>query len=221
MLIIAVIVAGEVAIPSLVGNLIARGMTGATGSSSVSAQVAKRPAFLMFDGRFDSVRIHANDSKVDKITFAELDATLKDVALDMPALITQGKVAFRGVRDVDLTAVITQDELSRFLNQTVKGVKNAKVRIEPDKINVSANFILGQIASIAIALDGKVVGDGHRIKFVTDRFLINNTAVGNIGGSVLTEIPLVDLRKLPFGVKAKKVVMDAGKITITADNRTP
>ncbi len=219
--IVALIAAGELFMPWLVGSLIARGMSGATGSDRVTAQVAKRPALLMFDGRFDSVRIHAYDSKVDKIVFAELDATLKDVALDMPALITQRKVAVKGVRDIDLTAVITQEELSRFLNQSVKGVKNAKVVIESGKVNVTAGFLLGQIASIAITLEGKVVGDGHRIKFVTDRFLLNNTAVGNIGGSVLTEIPLVDLRKLPFGVKAKSVVMDAGRITIVADNRSP
>ncbi len=219
--IVALIAAGELFMPWLVGSLIARGMSGATGSDRVTAQVAKRPALLMFDGRFDSVRIHAYDSKVDKIVFAELDATLKDVALDMPVLITQRKVAVKGVRDIDLTAVITQEELSRFLNQSVKGVKNAKVVIESGKVNVTAGFLLGQIASIAITLEGKVVGDGHRIKFVTDRFLLNNTAVGNIGGSVLTEIPLVDLRKLPFGVKAKSVVMDAGRITIVADNRSP
>ncbi len=218
---IALIVVGEIAMPSLVGVLIARGMSGATGSDRVTAEVAKRPALLMFDGRFDSVRIHAYDSKVDKIVFAELDATLKDVALDMPTLISQRKVAVKGVRDIDLTAVITQEELSRFLNQSVKGVKNAKVTIESGKVNVSASFLLGQIASIAIALEGKVVGDGHRIKFVTERFLLNNNAVGNIGGAVLTEIPLVDLRKLPFGVKARSVVTDAGRITIAADNKTP
>jgi hypothetical protein len=218
---IAVIAAGEIAMPWLAGSLIARGMGGATGSERVTAEVAKRPALLMFDGRFDSVRIHAYDARVDKIAFAELDATLKDVAIDMPVLISQRKVAVKSVRDIDLTAVITQEELGRFLNQSVKGVKNAKVVVESGKVNVSANFLLGQIASIAITLEGKVVGDGHRIKFVTERFLLNNTAVGNIGGAVLTEIPLVDLRKLPFGVKATDVVMDAGRITIAADNRSP
>jgi hypothetical protein len=218
---IAVIALGEIAMPWLVGSLIARGMSGATGSDRVTAEVAKRPALLMLDGRFDSVRIHAYDARVDKIAFAELDATLKNVALDMPVLISQRKVAVKGVRDIDLTAVITQEELARFLNQSVKGVKNAQVKIDPGKVTVSANFLLGQIASIAIALDGKVVGDGYKIKFVTDRFFLNNTAVGNIGGTVLTEIPLVDLRKLPFGVKASNVVMDAGKITIVADNRNP
>lgn len=221
LLILALAVAGEFAMPWLVGGLVARGMSGATGSDKVTAQVAKRPAVLMLDGRFDSVDIRAQDARVDKITFARLDAALKDVALDMPVLLGQRRVAVKTVRDIDLTAVITQEELSRYINQSVKGIKNAQVTVGSGGVKVGANFALGQIASLAIALDGKVVGDGHRIKFVTERFLLNNTAVGNIGGSVLTEIPLVDLRKLPFGVKARQVTMDNGRITIMADNKNP
>lgn len=219
--ILAAVIAAELAMPWLIGGLVARGMTGATGSERVSADLAKRPALLMLGGRFDSVRIRAVDARVDKITFAELDATLRDVALDMDALLGRRQVVVKTVRDIDLVAVLTQDELSRYLNTAVKGVKNATVTVSGGRVQVGANFLLGSIASVAITLDGKIVGDGHRIKFVTDRFLLNNTAVGNIGGSVLTEIPLVDLRKLPFGVQARQVTMEDGKVTIYADNRNP
>ena len=221
LIILVLAAAGELAMPAFVGGLVARGMTEATGSDNVTAQVAKSPALLMLDGRFDSLIIHARDARVDKIVFAQLDAALSDVALDMPVLLSARRVAVKSVRDIDVTAVITQEELSRFLNQSVKGIKNAQVKIDNNGVKVSANFMLGQIASIAIALDGKIVGDGYKIKFVTNRFLLNNTAVGNIGGSVLTEIPLVDLRKLPFGVQARQVAAGDGKITIIADNRTP
>jgi hypothetical protein len=124
------------------------------------------------------------------------------------------------VQDIDLTAVITQDELSRFLNQNVKGVKGAVVTINAGKVQVTSNFALGSLASLAITLEGKIAGDGQKLKFVTERFLLNNNMVGNIGGSVLTEIPLVDLKKLPFGVSVRVVNMEDGKVTIFADNRT-
>lgn len=220
-LIVALAVAGELAMPWFVGGLVARGMTEATGSDDIAARVAKTPAILMLDGRFDSILINARGAKIDKIVFAQLDAALSDVALDMPVLLSSRRVAVKNVRDIDLTAVITQEELSRFLNQSVKGIKNAQVKIDNSGVKVSANFALGQIASIAIALDGKIVSDDYRLKFVTNRFHLNNTAVGNIGGSVLTEIPIVDLRKLPFGVKARQVAAGDGKITVIADNRTP
>ncbi len=221
LIIVALAATGELIMPWIVGGLVARGMTEATGSDKVTARVAKSPAFLMLDGRFDSLLIHAQDAKVDKIVFTVLDAALSDVALDMPVLLSSRRVAVKAVRDIDVTAVITQEELARFLNTGVKGIKNAQVKIDAGGVKVSANFALGPIASLAIVLDGKVIADGYRITFVTNRFLLNNTAVGNIGGSVLTEIPLVDLRKLPFGVKARQVGTDTGRITIVADNRTP
>lgn len=219
LIVFAAVLAAELAIPWLVGSLVAKGMTGLTASDRVTAEVEKRPALLMFGGRFDSVRIRAADARVDKIVFAELDAVLRDVALDMGALLARKGVVVQSVRDVDLTAVITQEELGRYLNQSVKGIRNAKVTVNDGKVQVGANFILGQIASVAITLEGRITADGQRIKFVTDRFMLNNTMVGNIGGTVLTEVQLVDLSKLPFGVSARQVKMDNGRVTILADNR--
>ena len=45
-------------------------------------------------------------------------------------------------------------------------------------------------------------------------------ATGNIGGSLLTEIPLVDLNKLPFHVSVRDIVMENGKVILYLDNRS-
>lgn len=217
--VLVLILAEELLLPRTVGGLVARGMVDATGTDQVVAEVAGRPAFLMLGGRFDDIRILAQNAQIDKIKFAELDATLRNVELDMGTLISRRTIVVKTVRDIDLTAVITREELTRYLNQSVKGIKNATVTMNGGKVQVSANLILGQLASLAVTLDGKVVGDGQKIKFVTDRFLLNNTVIGNIGGTVLTEIPLADLKKLPFGVEVRSITSENDKITIHADNR--
>jgi hypothetical protein len=219
-IILVVVAASEFLLPSLVGRLIARGMSNATGTEEVSAKVVKSPAVAMLGGSFDRVFIHSVNARIDKITFAELDTALENIDLDMVSLITRRTVVVRSVQDIDLTAIISQDELSRFLNQNVKGVRGAAVTINAGKVQVTSNFALGSLASLAITLEGKIVGDGQKLKFVTERFLLNNTTVGNIGGSLLTEIPLVDLKKLPFGVEVRTVNMEDGKVTIFADNHT-
>jgi hypothetical protein len=220
-IILAVFTASEFLLPRMVGSLVARGMSQAVGSEQVTARVEKTPALLVFGGQFDSVAIRAVDARIDnKIVFAELDTVLQDVALDMGALMNRRAVVIKSVRDIDLTAVITQEELGRYLNQAVKGVKNAVVTVSGGKVQVKGNFVVGGIASVAVGLDGKIVGDGQRIKFVTERFLLNNNMVGNIGGTVLTEIPLVDLKKLPFGVGVRTITMEDGRVTIFADNRS-
>lgn len=211
--------AEELLLPRFLSSLVAHGMTQATGTDQVEVEVAKRPAFLMLGGQFDNVHVMAHNAKVDKIAFAELDTVLTNVELDMNTLLTRKVVAIKSVRDIDLTAVITQEELTRYLNQSVKGIKNVAVSIDAGKVKVSGNLTLSQIASLAVTLDGKIVGDGPKIKFVTERFLLNNASVGNFGGTLLTEIPLVDMKKLPFGTEVRSITSENGKITILADNR--
>lgn len=212
-------VVSEVLLPRMIGDAVAQGMRQHTGSSQVTAAVQKTPALLMLTGSFDKVTISAANAKIDRMTFRALDAVLTDVQLDREKLFTSRTVSIERVHDVDLRATITQDELASYLNQTVKGVKNAVVSITPGRVQASTNFSLGGFASLAITLDGKIVGDGQRVKFVTERFLLNNTPVGNVGGAMLTEIPLLDLKNLPFGVTVRDIVMEQGQVTIYTDNR--
>lgn len=218
-IVLVIIAASEFLLPAAVSKLVARGMSASAGTEEVSVKVVKRPAVTMLGGSFDRVFIHAANARIDKITFAELDTAMENLNLDMGALIGRRELVVQSVRDIDLTAVITQDELSRFLNQNVKGVRNAAVTVNSGRVQVTSNYALGSFASVAITLEGRIVGDAQRLKFVTERFMLNNTSVGNIGGSVLTEIPLVDLKKLPFGVTVRAVNMEDGKVTIFADNR--
>ncbi|EAX46863.1 hypothetical protein TcarDRAFT_0551 [Thermosinus carboxydivorans Nor1] len=218
LLLVVVFAAAETVLPRLVGDAVAQGMRAATGSNQVTAAVQKRPALLMLGGAFDKITVTALDAKIDKLTFRELRAMLTDVQLDRDKLWAR-QAAIERVRDVELTGTITQDELARYLNQTVKGVRNAAVVITPGKMQVTTTYSLGGLASMVIALEGKVASDGQRIKFVTERFFLNNMPVGGTSGSVLAEIPLLDLKKLPFGVIVRDIVMENGQVTISADNR--
>lgn len=216
--IVALFVAGEVLLPAAVSEIVAQGMTSQTGSDNVNARVEKSPALLMLAGRFDKITVDAVNARVDKLVFSQFHAVLTDVALDMNTLLSRRLVALTSVGAVDLTAEIGQDELARYLNQTVKGVKNAAVVITPGKVQATSSFAVGTFANVGITIEGRVVADDQKIKFVTEKFLFNNSLVGNIGGGVLTEIPLIEMKKLPFGVTVRDITMEQGKIVIHADN---
>ncbi|MCX7781748.1 MAG: DUF2993 domain-containing protein [Negativicutes bacterium] len=218
-LILVVVVVAEAMLAQIVSRAVEQGMNGLAPSDKVAASVSKRPAIAMLGGSFDRVAIDTVNTRIDKITFNEMHTVLTNVQLDRERLFFNRVVAVQEVQDITLEAVLTQDELARYINQNVKGVKNAQVAITPGKVQASSQLALGRIASLAVTLDGKVVSDGQRIKFVTDRFLINNSSVGNIGGAVLTEIPLVELKSLPFGVAVKDIVMENGRVIIFADNK--
>ncbi len=209
----------EVILPQVASDAVAQGMKELTSSAQVQAQVIKRPALGMLAGNFDKITVDATDAKADKITFSQFRATLSEVQLDRERLYFRRVVVLEQVKDVDVMAVITQEEVARYINQNVKGVKNATVIMDKGKMQVTSSFALGGLATVAITLEGRIVGDGQKIKFVTDRFLLNNIVAGNIGGSLLAEIPLIDLKKIPFGVTVRDIALEQGKLTLYADNK--
>jgi hypothetical protein len=217
--ILVVVIAAEAMLSQIVSQAVVQGMKGIIPSEKISAQVSKRPAIAMLGGSFDKVAVDTVNTRIDKITFNEMHTVLTNVQLNRERLFFNRNIVIDQVQDIDLSAVLTQEELSRYINQNVKGVKNAQVEITPGKVQASSQLSFGKIASLAVTLDGRIVSDGQRIKFVTDRFLINNSVVGNVGGAVLTEIPLVELKNLPFGVALKEIVMEDGRVTIKANNK--
>jgi len=208
----------EVLLPIMISKGVNQGMMNKTGSDSVTSKLTKWPAALMLGGRFDTIDITAHHAKIDKIIFSEMSIGLTNAQLDIGKLITNRLVDLQSVDRIQITAVIDQEELARYLNQTVKGVKNATVVITSEQIKASSTFVLGGFANVAVSLEGRIISDGQKIKFVTERFLINNMVAGKIGGSLLTEIPLVDLNKLPFHVNVRDIVMGNGNVTIYLDN---
>lgn len=214
-----VVLAAQVLLPQIASNAVAQGMTELTGSSQVQASVVKQPAIGMLAGSFDQITVDAVSAKLDKITFQHLRAVLRDVQLDRERLYLRRAVVLERVREVELTAEITQDEIARYLNSNVKGIKNAAVAIDKGKMQATSSFSLGGFATVSVSLEGRIISDGQRIKFVTERILLNNSPVGSIGGAVLTEIELLDLKKLPFGVVVRDIVLEQGKLTLFADNK--
>ena len=218
-LLLIVALVAEVMLPQVASDAVAQGMKELTSSAQVQAQVLKRPALGMIAGSFDKITVDATDAKVDKIAFSQFRATLTEVQLDRERLYFRRVVVLEQVKDVDVMAVITQEEVTRYINQNVKGVKNATVIMDKGKMQVTSSFAFGGLATVAITLEGRIVGDGQKIKFVTDRFLLNNAVAGNIGGALLAEIPLVDLKKVPFGVTVRDIALEQGKLTLYADNK--
>ncbi|WP_425058463.1 hypothetical protein SCACP_31150 [Sporomusa carbonis] len=212
----------EVVLPKLVSDAVAQGLRDMTGSKQVSAKVDKSPALFMLGGKFDRVAADAGDVKVDKLTFRTMHIRLTGVDVDIRSLLANRTLVLQKVDAIELTAAITQEEVAALLNNSVKGVKNAVVAITPGRVEVSSALNFGGFARVDVKLEGRIVGDreNRRIKFITDKFWLNNTPVGNIGGSLLTEVPLVDLKKLPFGVNVRDVVMEQGQVVIYTDNRS-
>lgn len=205
-------------LPQLVADAVAKGMQGILNSSQISAQVEQQPALLMLTGQFARVQLTADAAQVGKISFDKMQAELTQVQLDMFKLLTARRVEVQRLGTAHLTAELTQAELARYLQQSVKAVSAATVQIDQGRVSVTGAVGLGQIAKVNISVNGRVVADGAKIKLVLENVAVQNSLVGKLRGSVLSDIELADLSSLPFGVKVKQIIADQGKLTLIADN---
>ena len=174
------------------------------------------PGVTLWLGQFDSVKSVAEEARIDGLKIQEARVTIADARLDMAELAGNSRIAVKQVRDLQIMLKVNEKDLAEYLGSKVKEAKNPSVKILKDKIEIRSDVDLG-ILKFAVGVDGLIVGDASSIRFRSDRLEVKNTGGLNFG-ALFAEIPLLDLTKLPFKVAVRKIVTDAGVITIYADN---
>ena len=174
------------------------------------------PGVTLWLGQFDSVKSVAEEARIDVLKIQEARVTIADARLDMAELAGNSRIAVKQVRDLQIMLKVNEKDLAEYLGSKVKEAKNPSVKILKDKIEIRSDVDLG-ILKFAVGVDGRIVGDASSIRFRSDRLEVKNTGGLNFG-ALFAEIPLLDLTKLPFKVAVRKIVTDAGVITIYADN---
>ena len=174
------------------------------------------PGVTLWLGQFDSVKSVAEEARIDGLKIQEARVTIADARLDMAELAGNSRIAVKQVRDLQIMLKVNEKDLAEYLGSKVKEAKNPSVKILKDKIEIRSDVDLG-ILKFAVGIDGRIVGDASSIRFRSDRLEVKNTGGLNFG-ALFAEIPLLDLTKLPFKVAVRKIVTDAGVITIYADN---
>ena len=174
------------------------------------------PGVTLWLGQFDSVKSVAEEARIDGLKIQEARVTIADARLDMAELAGNSRIAVKQVRDLQIILKVNEKDLAEYLDSKVKEAKNPSVKILKDKIEIRSDVDLG-ILKFAVGVDGRIVGDASSIRFRSDRLEVKNTGGLNFG-ALFAEIPLLDLTKLPFKVAVRKIVTDAGVITIYADN---
>lgn len=208
----------QILLPLAISDVIATSMTKLTSADKVEAIADKSPAFMMLAGNFDTISVKAAGAKTDKVVFEEFDMNLKNIHIDMGSLIQNRMITMKSVDDVTVKAVISETELARTINQSVRGAKNAEVHITPEKVTATSMLSIGGLVNAKVILEGKILSTDHTIIFHTEHFQIDNSMMGKFGGALLTDITLIDLKKLPFDVAVKNITLEQGKAVVYAES---
>jgi len=174
------------------------------------------PGISLWMGRFDGVKAVSEDASIDGLKIQEARVTLDDARINMGTLVRSNRVIVQDVRNLEIVMKLNEKDLAEYLGAKVKEVKNPSVKILADKIQIHGDVDLG-ILKISVSTEGQIVGDAQSIRFRSERLEVKNAGGINFN-SLFSEIPLLDLRTLPFKAGVRKIVMEPGLITLYADN---
>ncbi len=217
LLLALLVIISEVLIPWTAAALMTGGMKKIVGSQQVDVKAQKSPGLFMLGGKFNKINVDAVNAKIGKVVFSDVKATLRDVEIDIGELLGERRLQFKSLGTTDLVAQIGQEQLAKVVNDNIKGVQNTKVAMTPEGVHITTQLTFGPFKA-DITLEGRIITDGNSIKLVTQKVALQN-GIGNLGGGLSTEITLVEVQQLPFGVKLRQVVMDNGRVSLYADNR--
>lgn len=217
-IIILLLLFSQFLVPAAISDVAAGAIKTLARAEKVEVEVKKFPAVLMLGGQFDEINIKAAGVQTERIVFDAIDLYVKQANLDMMALVRTRTLTMQAAGDIAIKGILSEAQLASTINKTVKGAKNAEVKISPDKVKVKSTISLGGIINAAIALEGKFIVVNDKIVFTTEHFNIDNGIIGKLGGSIFTDLVLVDLKQLPFDVVVKDIVLEEGRAVVYANN---
>lgn len=212
-------VAAQLLLPAAVSDFAGDAVAELTHARAAKTRIEAFPAARMLLGRFDRIWAEAQGAQIDRLAFDTLELDMTDAQLDVRKLLLERKFALQSADEVTLRAAVSEAALASLINRSVKGVKNAEVRISPEKVSVKAKVAFGNLLQAAVRVEGTLrVLDGQ-IAFVTEEVALDHKGLGNFGASVFTDLALTKLDALPFGVTVKDIVLEEGRAVLYANNR--
>ena len=146
----------------------------------------------------------------------ELTLKGKNVGVDPCQLDANDGSAVRRSDSLELTGVITADNLADLLKRKVDKVEDITVTITPQSVTADGKVkIAGRQADIH--LEGVVFDDDGSVYFRMTKLDIRNALFGKaVIGNFFGDILLINLHTLPFSAELDRVVQKDGEVVLMA-----
>ena len=215
----------EFVLPNILTGMLRDQVIRVTAAQEVDLSLDSSPRFMIAAGRVDNVHCDAVNGKIGELDTSKLTLEGDNVKVDMPAILfglKEGKRHFevdevlKSVGNVELTGVITEDNLRDFLMKKFSQIEELQIKMTPVSINAIAKArVLGRAASVD--LNGVVIADDGDLYFHATGFNIHNALLRHVQlDNFLADLKIVDADQLPLDLKFSKVEQQDGQTILTA-----
>lgn len=206
----------QLLLPGIISGNLANRIKEAARAENVTANVRAMPGFMLLAGQMDNLDVVVDNAWLGDIQVSRLTLHGKNLQVDYSALDSRDGSAIQSADNLELTGVITQQDLQDMLVKKMEKVDNLHVQMDTDKISATGQVkLLGRMADIT--LEGKVLPENGGLYFHMTRLDIRNAVLGQaVLGNFFGDILIFDLYNSPIRAEIDDVQQQAGQVTIKA-----
>lgn len=208
----------QLLLPPATGLLLTQMLRARLGAEgSVRVTVTSLPALELLLGRIDRLRIDARSVRLDALGVETLLADVRDLWVDMPALI-QGNFVRRRQGEARARLVLTEEDLNRYLWTEVDPSRRFRIRLTPGGASLQGSF-LGDV--LPVRIDGDLIlHDPTHIRFQPQRVSVREAQLPEPILRVLGDelIFPVDLADLPLAIGLDQLSLGDGWLVTTGSS---
>ncbi len=211
----------------MLSNMLKTKIAELTYSQEVDLSLDSSPRFLIATGQVDEIHGEVKNGKIGELETTDLTLDGKNVNVDMTMLLFKDKANDSGKRRqvedylksigrVEMTGVVSEDNLKHFLEQKVSQLENLELKMTPKEVTATSNVkIMGRSADIE--LSGIIIADEGDLYFRMTRLNVKNALLRHVQlDRFFGDIKIVSADKLPIGLKFDNVELQDGQAILTA-----
>lgn len=216
LLIIVLIVFGaaQFFLPAYISSLVEKQVTDALHPQAQTLTIQSSPAAKMLLGRVDSFSGDLEKVKLGDLTFDNLHLNVTDLEFNPIQLATSHKLEVTNIGSGELDGVVTEQALTQFMEEKVKGLEVGHVSITPSGVDVVGDINIGGIIRGEANARGVMEIKNNTLAFAPQQFSINGVSIGGLTSAVLKEIIIYDFANFPIPVKADRIESENGQLHV-------
>lgn len=211
--------------PNALTNYLRNKVIELTHAQEVTLQLTAFPSAKMVLGYVDSVHCTAADATIGELNLkrAVLDGSSVHINMKELLLPTDGisrdehtNRCLESAAALELSGVITEDALSKFLSEKIEQLKDPQVIMTADGITAESKVkILGREADVQIG--GQIIARDGDLYFQILHVNVENAILRRVNlDRFLGDFNLTEAVKMPFGMQFRTVEMRQGEVFVKA-----
>jgi len=200
-------------------NALERVLRGKISSPGGKMNLSMKPTARAGEGYFSEIYLAAHPASFKKkMRISELVMRARNVRLDVPHLMREGKVNTLA-STTTLRAVITENDLTAMLaNGKRTKAMGLRVKYIGDRMRVTGNWNWGWFSGPVIGVGRLRLAPGYKINFDIISLKLNGAEVPQFVKTKFSEKlnPVIDYEEVPFRPRFRGVKIQGAKATVYA-----